>query len=156
MNWIGFLRLANLFVVGMIAGMEFAIHRGLSRYTAVLNNASQIRLRQVLILRSRIVVPAIFIPAAATGILIVVFDRHASGIWLRIGGMLAVLTWVVIRVLASASINSSVLGWKPANPPDGWRALVSRAERFRITALCAAVMAFVFFAVATGFLPPFR
>ena len=156
MNWIGFLRLANLFVVGMIAGMEFAIHRGLSRYTAVLNNASQIRLRQVLILRSRIVVPAIFIPAAATGILIVVLDRHASGIWLRIGGMLAVLTWVAIRVLASASINSSVLGWKPANPPDGWRALVSRAERFRIAALCAAVMAFVFFAAATGFLYPFR
>src|SRR5689334_17694894 len=112
--------------------MEIAIHYGLHGATQVLSDPSQIRLRQVLVRRLRILVPAFFLPTAVSGITVAVLDGAAPGFWLRCTGMLAVLVWFVIRVIGTVPINSATLTWEAGAPPQNWRALVAHAERFHI------------------------
>jgi hypothetical protein len=148
MNPITVLHLINLFFAGILAGMEMAIHYGFRAPAEVLSEQSQIELRQALVLRLRVLVPAFFVPTAVSGIAVTVLDRTAPGFWFRCAAMLAVLIWIVIRVVGTVPINSATLAWEAAAPPKNWRALVEDAERFHIIGVWAVVMAFVFFLVA--------
>jgi len=142
------LDVVNVFFAGILAGMEFVIHYGLRAPAEVLDEQSQIQLRQAMVLRLRVLVPAFFIPAAVTGIAVTVLDGGAPGFWLRCAGVLAIVIWIFIRVIGTVPINSATLTWQPGAPPKDWKALVNHAERFHIVGVWAMVLAFAFFLTA--------
>jgi hypothetical protein len=150
MNSVYLLRFANLFFAGILAGMEAAIHYGVHPATQVLGEQSQFQLRRALVLRLRVLVPAFFVPAAASGIAVAILDGTTPGFWFRCAGMLAVLVWVAIRVIGTVPINSATLGWEAGAPPANWRALVDHAERFHNVGVWAAVMGFASFLAAAA------
>src|SRR5437016_11037281 len=92
-NFIVVLDFVNLFFAGLLAGIEFVIHYGLRAPAEVLDEQSQLQLRQALVLRLRVLVPAFFLPAAVSGIAVTVLDGGAPGFWLRVAGMLCMLIW---------------------------------------------------------------
>jgi hypothetical protein len=145
MNLAYLFHFVNLFFAGILAGMETAIHYGLHAPTQVLSDRSQLQLRQALVLRLRILVPAFFLPAAASGIAVAILDGSAPGLWFRCAGLAGVTAWVVIRVVGTVPINRATLSWQAEAPPANWRALVDHAERFHILGVWAAIVAFVFF-----------
>lgn len=138
----------NLFFAGMLAGIETVLHYGLRAPAEVLDEQPQIQLRQALIRRLRVLVPAFFVPTAVSGIAITLLDGVGSGFGFRCAGMLAVLTWILVRVVGTVRINEATLTWEPAAPPKNWRALISRAERFHIVGTWAAIIAFALFLTA--------
>lgn len=140
----------NLFFAGILAGMEIVIHYGLRAPSEALDEQSQIQLRQALIMRLRVLVPAFFLPTAVTGIAAAVLDNGTSGFWLRGAGLLAMLIWIFIRIVGTVPINSTTLTWEPSAPPRNWKALVNHAERFHIVGVWAAVIAFALFLAATA------
>jgi hypothetical protein len=140
----------NLFFAGMLAGIEFVIHYGLRTPAEILDEQSQLQLRQALVLRLRVLVPAFFVPAAVLGIALTVLNSGTPGFWFRCAGVVAILTWIVIRVIGTVPINSATLTWQPGAPPKNWRALVNHAERFHIVGVWAVVMAFAFFLTAVA------
>jgi len=150
MNFPTVLHLVNLFVGGILAGMEIVIHYGLRSPTYVLSDRAQLQLRQALVLRLRILVPAFFVPTLLSGIAIVVLEGAAAGLWLRCGGLLAMLVWVVIRIIGTVPINSATLTWDLAAPPENWKAQVVRAERFHDIGVWAVVLSFACFLVSTA------
>ena len=117
MNPATVLDLVNVFFAGILAGIEFVIHYGLRAPAEVLDDQSQIQLRQALVLRLRVLVPAFFLPTAVTGIAVTVLDSGAPGFWVRCAAVLAVLIWVLIRVIGTVPINSATLTWQPTAPP---------------------------------------
>ncbi|MEP7284632.1 MAG: DUF1772 domain-containing protein [Chloroflexota bacterium] len=148
MNANAILGFVNLFFAGILAGIEIVIHYGLRAPAEVLDDQSQIQFRQALVLRLRVLVPAFFVSTALTGIAVTVLDNGASGFWFRCVAVLAVLIWVLIRVIGTVPINSATLTWQPSAPPMNWKALVNHAERFHIVGVWAAVIAFALFLVA--------
>jgi len=138
----------NLFFAGLLAGIEFVIHYGLRAPAEVLDEHSQLQLRQAMVRRLRVLVPAFFLPAALSGLAITVLDSGAPGSWLRWAAMLAMLTWIAIRVVGTVPINSATLTWQLSAPPKNWKALVNHAERFHDVGVWAMVLAFAFFLTA--------
>ena len=112
---------------------------------AVPHRRVQILLRQAMVLRLRILAPALFLPTLASAISLTVQRRHDTRIWLHIAALALLGVWIMIRVLRTVPVNSATLEWNPLNPPEGWRAQVERTERFHVLAAWAAVTAFVCF-----------
>jgi hypothetical protein len=147
------LAFANLFFVGMLAGIEFVIHYGVSGAAEGLAERSQLQLRQALVLRLRVLVPAFFVPAVLSGIAVTIlggFDLGFLGFWFRCAAVLAMLIWIWIRIIGTVPINSATLTWQLDAPPKDWKVQVNHAERFHIIGVWAAVMAFVFFLTAVA------
>ncbi len=150
MNPATVLDFVNVFFSGMLAGIEFVIHYGLRGPSEILDEHSQLQLRQALVMRLRVLVPAFFVPTAVSGIALTVLDGAAPGFWFRCAGVLAMLIWILIRVIGTVPINSATLTWQPDAPPKDWKALVNHAERFHIVGVWAMVMAFAFFLTAVA------
>ena len=150
MNSIIVLDFANLFFAGLLAGIEFVIHYGLRAPAEVLDEQSQLQLRQALVLRLRVLVPAFFLPAAVSGIAVTVLDGGTPGFWFRCAAVLAMLIWILIRVVGTIPINSATADWQLSAPPKNWKALVNHAERFHIVGVWAAVLAFALFLTAVA------
>ena len=53
----------------------------------VLDEQAQLQLRQALVLRLRVLVPAFFVPTALSGIAVTVLDGSAPGFWFRCAGV---------------------------------------------------------------------
>ncbi len=150
MNPVTILEFVNVFFAGLLAGIEFVLHFGLTAPTEVLDNRSQLQLRQALVLRLRVLVPAFFIPTIVTGISVTVLDGTAPGFWFRSVAMVALLIWVAIRVIGTVRINSATLEWSLDAPPSDWKAQVNRAERFHIVGVWTVVLAFAGFLTAVA------
>jgi hypothetical protein len=150
MNLSATLHLINLFFAGILAGMEIVIHYGLRGPSEVLDDDSRLQLRQALVLRLRILVPAFFVPTAASAIAVALVDGKAPGLWLRVGGLLALLVWIIIRIVGTVPINSATVGWDLAAPPQDWKAQVARAERFHDVGVWAVILSYACFLAATG------
>lgn len=139
------LELVNLFCAGMLAGTEFVTHTAFRAPIEALEEATQIRFRQAVTLKLRVIVPALFGPTALSGIAIAVLDGATPGVWLRGAGVFATLLWIGIRGIGTIPINSATLDWNPDAPPANWRALIQRAEQFHILGLWLAVGMFASF-----------
>ncbi len=135
----------NLFFAGSLAGMEIVVHYGLPESDEIMDEQSQIRLRQALIRIFRVLVPAFFLPGGVSGIAVTALNGTKPGFWFRGAGVLSILTWIFTRVVATAPTNSATADWDPTTPPEDWKAQVNHAERFHIIGTWAAIMAFVFF-----------
>ena len=73
-------RLNNVLLAGILAGGEFAICYGVRTVVAPLDQQPQIKHRQALIRRLRWLVPAIFVPTAASSVAVIVLDGRAQGL----------------------------------------------------------------------------
>ncbi len=143
MPWLTLLHSLNLFFAGLLAGLELGVHYGLGALPETLSEPAQIQLRQAFVLRLRILVPIVFLPAAASTIALALWDGAGPGVWLRRVALSALLLWIVIRALRTVPINSATLAWRPEDPPKNWKFLVEKAERFHVVAAWAAVLAFL-------------
>src|SRR6266480_4599684 len=149
MNPATILDFVNLFFAGILAGALFVIDYGVRRaLAAVLDEQSQIQLRQALIRSLRVLVPAIFILTILSGVVITVLDGFDPGFAFRLTGLVVVLTSFLLALLGTAPINAAALTWQPSAPPKNWRTLVSRWERFDRARTWAAVTAFALFLTA--------
>ena len=140
----------TLFFAGMLAGIEFVIHYGLRGPSETLDDHAQLQLRQALVMRLRVLVPAFFAPTAVLGIALTVLNGGTPGFWFRCAAVLAVCIWILIRVIGTVPINSVTLAWQLSAPPKNWKELVNRAERFHSVGVWAAVLAFAFFLTAVA------
>ena len=140
----------TLFFAGMLAGIEFVIHYGLRGPSELLDERAQLQLRQALVLRLRVLVPAFFVPTAVFGIIATLLNSGAPGFVFRCAAVLALCTWVAIRVVGTVPINSATAEWQLSAPPANWKELVNRAERFHSVGVWAAVLAFALFLAAVA------
>ena len=149
MNLTTILDFVTVFFAGLLAGALFVIDYGVGpAVAAILDDQSQIQVRQALILRLRVLVPAIYVLAILLGIAITVLDGIDPGFAFRLAGLLVVLTSFLLTLLGTAPINSAVFDWQPSAPPKNWRTLVSRWERLDRARTLAAVAGFALFLTA--------
>jgi hypothetical protein len=150
MNSATVLDFVTLFFAGMLAGIEFVIHYGLRGPSEILDDHAQLQLRQALVMRLRVLVPAFFASTAVFGIVLTLLNGGSPGFVFRCAAVLALCLWIVIRVVGTVPINSATAEWQLSAPPKNWKALVNRAERFHSVGVWAAVLAFAFFLTAVA------
>ncbi len=149
MNPATVLDFVNLFFAGILAGVLFVIDYGVGpAVAAVVDEQSQIQVRQALILSLRVLVPAIFVPTILSGVAITVLDGFDPDFAFRLAGLLVVLMSFLLTFIGTAPINASILTWKPSEPPKHWRTLVSRWKQFDRARTWAAITAFALFLTA--------
>jgi len=113
-----------------------------------LDEQPQLQLRRAIVRRLRVLVPAFFLPTAASGIAVTVLNSGAPGFWLRVARLLTMLIWILIRVVGTVPTDSATLTWQPTAPPKNWKALVNHAEQFHIVGVWAVILAFALFLTA--------
>jgi Domain of unknown function (DUF1772) len=140
----------SLFFAGVLAGEELVICYGVRTVIVRLDQQPQIQLRQALIRKLRILVPAIFILTALSLLAAMSLDEAGAGFRLRCLAALGLLIWVVNALFGTVAISKDTLTWRSDAPPDHWRVLVSRWERFNIARCWAAVISFALLVAAVG------
>jgi uncharacterized membrane protein len=138
----------NLLFAGLLAGEELAIRYGVRGPIAGLDQRPHILVRQALIRRLRILVPALIVPALLSGVLVTLLDLRGPQVALRGLGVLALLVLVLVTLLGTVPINAAALDWQPDVPPANWQARVRQWERLDTVRCWAAVLAFALFALA--------
>jgi uncharacterized membrane protein len=136
------LEFINLFCTGIFAGMEFVVCFGVRGPLNILDDQPHIQIRQALIMRLRVLVPAVFVLTAISGVTVAVLEFTAPGFVFRCAGVLAVLTWTLATFGGTVPINEAVLTWQPDAPPENWKAVVKRWERLDLVRTWAALAAF--------------
>ena len=140
----------NLLFAGVLAGEELVICYGVCTVVAVLDQQPQIQLRHALIRKLRALVPATFVLTALSGIASMSLDGTRAGFNLRCMAALGLLVWIVVTLFGTVPINKNTLTWRPDAPPNNWRVLVGRWERFDMARCWAAVISFAFLVAAVG------
>jgi uncharacterized membrane protein len=135
----------NLLCAGVLAGEEFVIRYGVRGSVASLDPPPEIRLRQALIRRLRVLVPAIFGLAFFSGIARTFVEGFGPGLGLRCAGLFSLAAFISITLAGTVPINQAVLTWEATAPPEGWRAMIHRWEQLDTARTWAAVAAFSLF-----------
>ena len=151
MNPANVLDFGVLFFAGLLAGALFIIDYGVRGPITVLAEGPHIQVRQALIEKLRVVVPAIFLPAILLGAATTVLDGFGPGFAFRGAGLLVVVTSFALTLRGTAPINHAIRSWEPSAPPANWQALVSRWERLDRARTLAAITAFALFLTAMAF-----
>jgi hypothetical protein len=143
-----FFDFANLFFAGILAGIEVGIHYGVGAPPKVLSEKSQIQLRQAMSLKLRVLVPVFFLLTTLSAIAVTSLAGASPGFWFRSAGLLAALSWIILRVIGTVPVNSASHTWDAEAPPKDWRVRVESAERFHILGVWAALAMFTFFMIS--------
>ncbi len=151
MNTTVIIGFSNLLCVGILAGEEFTICYGVRAPVASLEDRAHIAVRQALIYRLRVLVPAILALTILSGIAATVANGVDRGFAFRCGGLVALFTFIGLTLGGTVPINKTALTWNPAAPPTNWRALVSRWEQLNTARCWLAVAAFALFLAAMTF-----
>jgi uncharacterized membrane protein len=137
----------NLLSTGLLAGEEFVIRFGVRGPVASLDPQPEIQLRQALIRRLRVVVPAIFGSAFLSGIAVTLLEGFGPGLGFRCAGLFCLVAFISITLAGTVPINKVALTWEAAAPPEAWRAMINRWERLDTARTWAAITAFSLFLV---------
>lgn len=140
----------SLFLAGILAGEELVIRYGVHMSLAGLDDQSQIKVRQALILKLRVLVPAIFLPTAVSGVAVLVLSGSEPGLFFRWAGVLALLLFILVTLIGTVPINKGALEWKHDAPPSNWKSLIRRWELLDVVRSSAAVLAFACFLTAVA------
>jgi uncharacterized membrane protein len=140
----------NLFLAGLLAGEEFVICYGVRTSLTTLEEKPQTQIRQVLIRKLRVLVPAIFLSSALSGIAAMVGAGPGISFGFRCTGLLFLLAWTLITFFGTVPINKAALAWQPEALPSDWRTLIARWERLDILRCWAAVVSFALLLTATA------
>jgi uncharacterized membrane protein len=116
----------------------------------VLDEQPNIQIRQALIRRLRVLVPAVFVLTAISGVTVAVLGFTSPGFVFRCAGVLAVFTWTLATFGGTVPINEAVLTWQPDAPPENWKPVVKRWERLHLVRTWAALAAFACFLTAVA------
>ncbi|RKP57985.1 DUF1772 domain-containing protein [Cohnella endophytica] len=138
----------SLFLAGILAGEEFVVRYGVHVSLSHLDYQSQIRVRQALILKLRVLVPAIILPTVVSGITVLFLNGTGPGFAFRCAGVLALLIFILTTIIGTVPINKGVLDWRPDAPPSNWKQLIKRWERLDVVRSSAAILAFACFLAA--------
>lgn len=129
MHPIDLLRFFNLLFPGALAGFEVGVHYGLGAPPAFLREEAQILLRQAMVLRLRVLAPALFFPTLASDAALVIRDGSEPGVWLRGVALGALGLRIIVRAIRTVPVNSETLTWKPEAPPENWESHREDRER---------------------------
>ncbi|GGG72527.1 DUF1772 domain-containing protein [Paenibacillus radicis (ex Gao et al. 2016)] len=140
----------SVFLIGILAGEEFVVRYGVHVSLAKLDEPSQIRVRQALIRRLRILVPAIFLPAFISGVTALILSGTEAGFGFRFAGVLALLIFILTTIIGTVPINKRALDWHPDAPPSNWKPLIRRWALLDIVRSSAAILAFALFLIAVA------
>jgi hypothetical protein len=127
MNSATILDFVTLFFAGMLAGIEFVIHYGLRGPSVLLDDHAQLQLRQALVMRLRVLVPAFFAPTAVLGIGLTLLNGGTPGsvlttrqcgsgaicCVLSVGCQLRCILWIIRRA-RNLAVMPVGLGGQPA------------------------------------------
>jgi hypothetical protein len=144
------LEFINLFCAGLLAGAELTVRFGVRAPIRILDEQPQVELRQALIRRLRVLVPAVYVPTALSAVAVTVLAGIGAGFGFRCVGLLAVLLWTLTTFLGTVPINADMLTWRPEAPPNHWRAIIGKWERLDTVRFWAATSAFAFFLTAVA------
>lgn len=150
MNKSVILEFVNLFCAGLLAGAEFIVCFGVRAPITILEVQPQIQLRQALIRRLRVVVPAVYLPTLVSAIAVTFLRGSGDGFILRCAGLLAILVWSLTTFLGTVPINADMLTWQSAAPPNNWKSVISKWERLDKIRFWSAVMTFAFYLTAVA------
>lgn len=140
-----------LFLTGILAGEEFVVRYGVHVSMSKLDDQSHIKVRQALILKLRVLVPAIILPAIISGIVLLALGSSTGLVFaFQCAGVLALLFLMAFTLLGTVPINKGALDWKPHAPPSNWKVLVKRWGRLDVIRSSAAILAFIFFLIAVA------
>ena len=115
-----FIEFLNLFFTGLLAGSLLVIHYGVRTAIASQEASSQLRIRQALILRLRILIPALFIPAVLSGGAVAILDWTAPAFLFRNSGIALLIISFLTALFGTAPINKKILTWSKENLPEDW------------------------------------
>jgi hypothetical protein len=132
-------------VLGFWAGIEVVVCYVVRGSLTGLEPAPHIRLRQALIRRLRVLVPAVFLPATV----LVVCLAVADGIG-QVPVIAAIAAWAAVTFGGTVPLNQRVLEWRPDALPSGWPDVIARWERLDVVRCWAVVAALVLALVAAG------
>ncbi|KMY50006.1 DUF1772 domain-containing protein [Peribacillus loiseleuriae] len=140
-----------LFLAGILAGEEFVVRYGVHVSMSILDEQSHIKARQALILRLRVLVPAIILPTIVSGVALLTFGGSTRSVFVfQCAGVLALLFLMAFTLVGTVPINKGALDWQPDSPPSNWKVLVKRWGRLDIIRSSAAILAFLFFLIAVA------
>lgn len=140
----------SLFLAGILAGEELVVRYGVHVSLAKLDDQSQIRVRQALIRRLRVLVPGILLPTVISGVAVLILNGAGLGFGFQCAGMLALLIFILTTIIGTVPINKGALDWQPEAPPSNWKQLIIRWERLDVIRSSAAILAFAFFLTAVA------
>lgn len=138
----------NLFLAGLLAGEELVVCYGVRASMARLAEIPQTQLRQALIRRLRVLVPAIFLPAAVSCMMTAWLAKSGPGFGFICAGLLALLIWASITFAGTVPINKAVLVWEAERLPKNWRSMIDKWERLDIMRCWAALISFACLLIA--------
>jgi hypothetical protein len=139
----------NIVFAGLLAGEEFLVCYGMRAPLGSLEGGVQIPTRQALIRRMRILVPAIFFAALATGVGMTLLGGAGLAFDLRCGGVGALVSFILLTLTSTVPINKALLTWDAAAPPANWRTLIARWERLDVARAWLSLTAFALFLAAS-------
>jgi uncharacterized membrane protein len=137
-----------VFGAGLLAGEELLIRYGVRGPLASIDDESHIRLRKALVLRLRVLVPAMYLLTLLSAGVAAIASGRGDALVLRGAALLALLVWIGVTLGGTAKINAAVLDWSPTVPPEDWREQVDRWERLNTVRTWLAVVAFALLVVA--------
>jgi hypothetical protein len=135
----------NLFCAGVLAGTEIAVHYAIHPTMIVLDERPQIVLRQGLIRKLRWLVPTFFVPVLFSGVAVTIANWEVPRLYFCIAAMIAVIVWIIIRIIGTVPVNSVTIEWDADAPPKDWREQIEKVEQFHVIGTWAATLAFIFF-----------
>lgn len=142
------LTIASVILAGLLAGEELIVRYGVHPALVALDDATQIRARQSLIYRMRVLVPMLFFATLGTAIATLVVGGTDAGFALRVASVAALVVWLGTTFGGTVVVNSAVIEWSAEAPPAEWRALIVRWGRIDVVRSSAAILAFAAVAVA--------
>lgn len=140
----------QLVLIGLLAGEEFIVRYGVQPALDALDDRSHVRARIGLVKRLKVVVPILMVPTVIASVALLVVASATSGLAWRIAGMAALVGFLLFSFLGTVPINITVNDWNPEEPPADWRRVAHRWETIDTFRSSAAILSFVFFAIAIG------
>jgi hypothetical protein len=94
--------------------------------------------------------PAFFVPATITTVVLVLQADSTVALTLRLAALTAYAVWIYARAVGTVKINSASLEWNADNPPKDWKGQIAKVERFHLLGTWVTVIAFVCLLVTAG------
>ncbi len=131
----------NVLAAGLLAGGELMVYAGIRRPLAGLEPRPHIEVRQALIRKLRLLVPALLGLVIVTGLASLASATPAATPF-RAAALATVAGFVLVTLRGTVPLNQAVLQWNPAHPPPGWTETIQRWERLDAIRTILALLTF--------------
>jgi uncharacterized membrane protein len=142
------IELLSVIVAGVLAGIEFIVRWGVQPALSRLDDRTSLAARKALIVRLRVLVPAIGLPALILAIVAAILGQGDPGTWLRWAGAAALVVFFAIAFAGTVPINARIDGWSLDAPPTDAKAVIRRWQLIDVFRSSAALVAFVLLVLA--------